>query len=226
MKPRPGKALEAAMLLACRRYKDSGRADIIQHVERKVLTPKGWRTIREQPVDFGGTVEGMHASIDAKESMKEAWPIDNLTEDQRDQLAANARGISGIALRFCGVSSAEWECYWIAWAELGPFLAAPWRKSLSRDFCRAHGEVIDVGTNESGKPVVYFLDHHPHADRANAKTRVEAERAATEVLHPFEEPARKPSKYLTGKPYDPFGPEAYKSAKRQAAKEAARVKKW
>ena len=221
-----GKALEGACELAARRYRAANRADIGYNDVKRIWTRDGWVYPKKAKPDFSGTAQGVAVVFDCKETHAASWPTDDLPEHQRDALAANARGISGIALRFCGGSSAEWECYWIAWAELGPFLAAPWRKSLSRDFCRAHGEVIRVGVNESRKIVVFFLDHHPDAEQENAMSRVMTERAATEVLHPLEEPAHRPSKYLTGKSYDPFGAEAYKSAKRQAAKEAAKVKKW
>jgi hypothetical protein len=128
-------------------------------------------------------------------------------------------GVAGLIVAFMP----SWETHWIPYVELAAFLAAPWRQSLSRDWCRAHGQHVKIGASANGKPMVLFLDMAPYHDRANAAQRVEADRLAHPYELPLEEPARKKiDRPLTGKgsPFD-----LLEIAKR-ARKLGVRGKKW
>lgn len=183
-KPRPGKLLEGAILLAGREYERNDPGNALFHRP----TPKIWsRKARAEVftatagVDFNGhTADGRPITFDAKETHEASWPIRDVTEDQLATLRRNKHGLSGLVIGFLPA----WLCFWISIVELDQFLAAKWRESLSQDWCKAFGKLLPVDVRPSlrqkGRFVrhVRFLDGVKAADADAATSRVNAERLA------------------------------------------------
>ena len=133
------------------------------------------------PVDLIGGVEGRTWGIEAKQTAIDNFPLEDRKQSQRDALRVlwDCDFIVGMAIDF----TARGEVYLIWWPAVAAFEAAPWRRSLSLDWCRVNGLLLPELKRDSEEDrATLFLDGAPHPDRAVAAERVDAERAAARVI--------------------------------------------
>lgn len=218
-----GRSLESAVGLACISYRRANRADIFHRATPMRRRADGTHYYAQKAgVDWNGLVAGGRAfAADTKETANESLPLANI-HDHQVQALRRTHGLGGVAGLIVSFMP-SWETHWIPFEALSAFLSAPWRQSLSRDWCRAFGMHVRIGASANGKPMVLFLDHAPYHDRANALTRVEADRLANPLDLELEAaPRQRAEKPLTGKgsPFDLL--EIAKRARRKGVK----AKKW
>jgi recombination protein U len=171
-----GKVLEGAVILGCREYERQGRASVFHRPTKRVWDARrnSYVYLEKAGCDFSGNVDGIAITFEAKETAGDSLPLANIKPHQVDALFANRKGISGLVVGF--MSYDPLEVYWIPYPALADFLANKWRESLSRDWCRAYGELCRLETNAAGKLRVMFLATAPHELRADALAAVTIER--------------------------------------------------
>jgi penicillin-binding protein-related factor A (putative recombinase) len=176
-----GRILERAISRAGVQYRKAGRAEIWkQETPTPIHTDRGVITPGTAPIDFLGTLAGSGRAIalEAKQVSKGAsFPLVDWSERQRRKLEEKHR--FGAWTRLVIAFDEHNETFAIDWPALASFLAAPWRESLSLDWCRAYGELVADGPRlDAQARCVRFLEGVPHADQVGAAARVLAERSA------------------------------------------------
>lgn len=133
------------------------------------------------PVDLIGGVNGVPCGIEAKQTAVDHFPLDDRKKSQRDALRVlfDCEFIVGMAIDF----TTRREVYLIWWPAVVAFEAAPWRRSLSRDWCMANGLLLpELQRDSDDDRATLFLDGAPHPERAAAIKRVEADQHAHSVI--------------------------------------------
>lgn len=174
-----GNALELGIKHAGAAYRRVRRAAVLKQEPRRLWdgTPAG-----KAPVDFLGTREGRALAIEAKETDSDRF-------EMRDDHLAPAQIKTCDELLACGFEvwlvidfTKHAEVYAIPWQEVARFLTAPWRSSLSLDWCRAYGLLLpEEFRGDEKRRRTLFLDGARHADAAVALAAVNAEKSAAEA---------------------------------------------
>lgn len=165
-----GRALENAIEEGFKHYKKLGRAvgEKRHNGSRKI---KGvWRPVISSGADFSGTLaggRGLH--VEAKETGRTAWPLADISDAEIKHLDKH-HTIGAQCLLVIDFTSIK-ETYAIDWAHVAMFLKNPWRESLSLDWCRAFGCVVE---NVGG--TCLFLDGVAHVDAEECMRVVDAEK--------------------------------------------------
>jgi penicillin-binding protein-related factor A (putative recombinase) len=180
-----GRILERAIARAAKRcYAE--RCEL-----RKQETPTATSTERgvfysaSAPIDFLGVLEGRACAIEAKQVKRGALlriythaQSSNVKWTSPQQEAMRRQHALGAWVRLVIAFDEHGETFAIDWPALAVFLANPWRKSLSLDWCRAYGELVPDGPRFDAKArVVRFLEGVPHDARALALAAVLEERS-------------------------------------------------
>lgn len=188
-----GRSLELALVRGARHYRAAGRMVILirQHHEAE-------RT--SAPVDLIGAVDSQPWALEAKMTAGNAFPLKAERAGQRAalQLMHDNGFTVGLVIEFTD----HGETFLCPWSAVAAFEAAPWRRSLSLDWCRAYGLLLQrhLASDGSRGDAVLFLDGAPHLFSATSLDQVLAERASHPVITPELELARadardaKPSK--------------------------------
>lgn len=179
-----GRPLELSIARAGRRYRKDGRAVIMrQHPATGTGADGMLLYVASAPVDFIGCLKGARGlAIEAKETHEASFPLSDLEGEQRGMLALfDGMGADvSVVIDFCRQS----EVYRIGWSRIVEFLAAPWRKSLSLDWCRANGLLLPEENRRSDERRTWFLDGERHGGANVAAARVETERCSSPVITP------------------------------------------
>lgn len=173
-----GRPLERAVARAARAYLAAGRCEL-RKIPTPVVTAGDGEKIRQPAgLDFRGVLAGGRALVlECKEHEGSSLPLDKFPAHQQ----AEARRLAelGADVRLVVALEDARETFSIPFAgALNAFLLAPWRQSISLDFCRACGELLpDAPRERPDSRSCLFLDGREHPARAAALLAVEGERA-------------------------------------------------
>jgi penicillin-binding protein-related factor A (putative recombinase) len=194
-----GRPLERAIGRAGRIYQREGRAEIKKLPTPIVTVPElGTFHSEKQPIDFRGTLAGGRSiAIEAKLVSRGAALSVHVGTDASDahltskqQEALREQHQFGAWTRLVVAFDEHGETFAIEWPPLDAFLEAPWRKSISLEWCRAYGELVPDGPRLDVKArACRFLDGRPHEDRELALAHVLEERSKALVREATRPPA-------------------------------------
>jgi penicillin-binding protein-related factor A (putative recombinase) len=180
-----GNPLERALVRGAQHYRRAhGRKVVLvkQHTPMHQTDDGGLAySDRGAPVDMIGGIEGHAWGVEAKETAVDRFPLEDRKQSQREALRVlwDCDFIIGLVIDF----TARGEVYLIWWPAVAAFEAAPWRRSLSLDWCRVHGLLLpELKRGSEDDRATLFLEGAPHPDRAVAVERMEADRAASKPL--------------------------------------------
>lgn len=124
------------------------------------------------PIDYlGADATGRAVAVEAKSTHKASLPNDEVRPDQCDALDL-MDGLGAVVWLVVAFESAG-ETYRLDWSAVAPFLANPWRESISRTFCQAYGLLVpEINRDDSQKRRCLFLDAQEHATAAQARVDV------------------------------------------------------
>ncbi len=181
-----GKPLELAIARTGRDYRKAGRCAIIKQ-EPRVSTINGEVAYTGgAPLDFvgvraDGPVPGRCLVIEAKETGLQSFPLCQLEDDQRTALEAFR--VLGADTRVAIDFTAIGEIYLLDWLLISMFIEAPYRKSLSLQWCRAYGLLLpETDKEEPAKRRVAFLDGKEHPEWKQYREEVELERETKPII--------------------------------------------
>lgn len=171
-----GKPLELAISRSGRDYRKAGRAMLVRQSPPISNGPDGLLFYAgDAPIDFLGCVAGGRAlALESKSTQRVSWPIAELRDDQREALGQMHRlgAHTAVILSF----DEHQETYLLPWLPLFAFLENPWRESISVQWCRAHGLVIDeTDRDDEKKRRCPFLEAKAHPERDAAREYVTEE---------------------------------------------------
>lgn len=178
-----GRALELAVKRAAVDYRKDGRALLLQQFPRTATGPGGSVVFAGQaPIDFLGAwkIDGeiYGAALECKET---AEPRLSLTDEKKGLHADQRATIQmfddfGYDCRVIIDFTGAGECYIVPWFQIAAFCAAPWRRSLSLRWCRAHGQLVPSIKVDGDKSKAMFLDAEAHPESEKALLEIWDER--------------------------------------------------
>jgi penicillin-binding protein-related factor A (putative recombinase) len=222
-----GRALELALVRASRAYRAAGRRCVLVRQHAPVFT-RGDGSVSYSdtgaPVDLIGAVDGAPWALEAKMTAGLSMPLKVERESQRGALQLLFTNGFTVALVIEFVDQVE--VYSVPWSAVEAFERAPWRRSLSLDFCRAYGLLLPEEGRDTEQRRTLFLDGLAHVNQADFVERVEAERRAAPVLmldaedrpRPASKRELKSAARAAARP-DPRDKEAYRTYLRGLAQE-------
>jgi hypothetical protein len=174
-----GKPLENAIKRAAVEYRRRGLCALIRQNPAMANVGGVMEYVGTAPLDFVGLHKGGRALfVECKATAAASLSV---VEDHfgADQVAA------GNVLQDLGADG--WlvvdyerveESYALPWQPVRDFFAAPWRKSLTLDFARAHGLLLPSTSRNGAEPwKLWFLDGKPHTEREAAYLALAADKA-------------------------------------------------
>jgi penicillin-binding protein-related factor A (putative recombinase) len=191
-----GRQLELAIERAAVRYAHMGRAWLRRQYAPFMVGRDGYvRPVGDAPVDFIGAIgdaegwglQGRSLVIEAKETHSTSFPLSSLRADQRAELAM-WHALGAIVLVVIDFTT-RGEVYEITWPRVADFIAAPWRRSLTLEWCRAMGLFVPEENRGRAGRRTLFLEAREHWGRAQAEEYVDAEREKSPIIVLDEVPA-------------------------------------
>jgi len=180
-----GKSLELAIARAARGYRKEARACLMRQFPQMAWRGGSYEYVSDAPIDFIGVVYDREQprayALECKETGEASFPIAKLEEHQRQALEAfRACGAdTRIAVDFTRIK----EVYLLDWLLVDTFILAPWRKSLTVDWCRAYGLLIPEENRDKDETRrALFLEGAAHKDQARCLEIVSTERQQKPVI--------------------------------------------
>lgn len=161
-----GAPLVNALIRGAGYYAAHGRPSFLQRQEH---TPG--RTYAH--ADLVGGVDGQAVALEAKMAAGDEFPLKRERAAQRAELQRlhGQRARVALVIEFTD----HGEVYVVPWAAVSEFLAAAWRRSLSRDWCMVNGQLARQ-LHTGDRRLVFWLDLVEHPNRYDAITRVAEDR--------------------------------------------------
>lgn len=192
-----GRDLEKAIARASQQYRRLGRRCILVKQETATATRADGSMVytrKGAPCDFLGAVDGTPWAVEAKSIGGDSFPLEERREDQRRHL--QILHDNGFKVWLCIEFTDHQEVFLVGWEAVVEFLRAPWRKSLSLQWCRAHGILLPENSTGGENRKVLFLDglDHPRGEECRGTIRDEQARSPViSLAAPVELPPRKPT---------------------------------
>lgn len=175
-----GRAAENAIIRASKHYALVDRGEVFK---QRTPTLQGIGYSASAPIDFRGWFGADRApcNIEVKATQKSFIAFDEsngIRESQLDSMRDSVR--RGIAHWLVADFDGFAETYLVDAKHVVDFAAAPWRSSLSRDWCRAMGDVCKVSDRDTAKMCIWWLDARADEFQSTAALAVAAEKARAE----------------------------------------------
>lgn len=174
-----GRIAELAIARQASAYAIAGRAWLArQRVQEATGRDGRVLHVSSAPVDFLGALSGGRAlALECKQEGGTAVALSRFDDEQRGALEA-LHALGAEVLVAVVFMRPEPEAYVVPWSPVAAFMAAPWRASLSRAWCRVEGRAASCYVESGELKRIAFLDTWEHPGREQARAEVERDRQA------------------------------------------------